>query len=698
MNASRRAGGNPMSFGLRLRNHPLAAILIVAAALRLGVFFFFATDARLFYEPDTPGYWNSALALLKQGTFLQSPDPGAAPETFRTPGYPAFMAGVFALFGQRAAAVILIQIALALATIYLTYWLAARAFHPYAGLWAAALVALDPTHIYHNNLLLTETLYAFLLVAGIYCLWKFTEDGNWALPALSGLLIAASVLARPFGVFVWVGVIIFLVVALARKPPRLIVALLVWGVAYGAPVGAWMLRNQKIAGAASVATIGGYNLLESRAASVRMLESGMSFEEAKNDLYRELQKLEQASQGKRWTEGQRQEEAAQLAKRIILEHPGLFAWAAVKSFFALHFGANAAFYQALFHRRTELGPLPAWEKPVFGIWAVAQWAALSAVYALGLIGLVWTWRSRSWKQFSLFLFLTLYPAVLLIGACTAHSRYRMSSDPYFAALAGAGIAAFAFRLRLRPRALPPLPKKVRTLVCIPVYNEKEKIKRLLDEFTFDAVDRVVLADDGSNDGTEDLIHQYPVEIIRHEVNMGVGAGIRDVINYGRRNGYHVIVVMAGNGKDDPKEIRQVMRPVIEEGAVYVQGSRFLERGYHENTPLFRWIAIQLYSAIFNLFSPHRCTDLTNGFRAYRLDFFDEPGVDIGQKWLERYELEYYIHFKAFVLGYPVAEVAVHKRYPAKTSKQRASYSKIRPFQDWWKMIRPMVYLFLRVKR
>ena len=52
------------------------------------------------------------------------------------------------------------------------------------------------------------------------------------------------------------------------------------------------------------------------------------------------------------------------------------------------------------------------------------------------------------------------------------------------------------------------------------------------------------------------------------------------------------------------------------------------------------------------------SDVTNGFRAYRMSLLDDPRVDLSQDWLGRYELEYYLHYKVLSLGYRYAEVPV----------------------------------------
>jgi dolichol-phosphate mannosyltransferase len=85
--------------------------------------------------------------------------------------------------------------------------------------------------------------------------------------------------------------------------------------------------------------------------------------------------------------------------------------------------------------------------------------------------------------------------------------------------------------------------------------------------------------------------------------------------------------------------------------------------------------------------------VTNGFRAYKVSLFDDPKINIWQAWLSTYELEYYIHFWVLRLKYKFAEVPVSKIYPSKKK-----YSKIRPFLDWWPIIKPLFYLLLRIRK
>jgi hypothetical protein len=91
----------------------------------------------------------------------------------------------------------------------------------------------------------------------------------------------------------------------------------------------------------------------------------------------------------------------------------------------------------------------------------------------------------------------------------------------------------------------------------------------------------------------------------------------------------------------------------------------------------------------------RCTDVTNGFRSYKLELFDDERINIWQNWLDEYELEYYIHYKVLTLGYKTKEVPISKIY---SHKNKGGYSQISPFRDWWKIVGPLIYLKLGVKK
>jgi dolichol-phosphate mannosyltransferase len=231
----------------------------------------------------------------------------------------------------------------------------------------------------------------------------------------------------------------------------------------------------------------------------------------------------------------------------------------------------------------------------------------------------------------------------------------------------------------------------RVAAVLPLFNEGVAAADLVRRMPATIVATYVV-DDGSTDDGPALAEAAGATVIRMGRNRGVGAAIRAGLDAARAAGSDAVVVMAASGKDRPEEIPHLLA-ALEAGDDYIQGSRFMAGGASVNLPLARGLMIHAFTLMFRILTGFAGTDVTNGFRAYRLSLLDDPRIRVDQKWLDRYELEYYIHWKAITLGYRVREVAVSKTYPARSR----NYSKIRPVVDWWHMVRPALLLALHLR-
>jgi dolichol-phosphate mannosyltransferase len=90
----------------------------------------------------------------------------------------------------------------------------------------------------------------------------------------------------------------------------------------------------------------------------------------------------------------------------------------------------------------------------------------------------------------------------------------------------------------------------------------------------------------------------------------------------------------------------------------------------------------------------KITDSTNGFRGIRTDMVKDGRINLDQKWLDQYELEPYLFYKAIKCGFKVKEVPVAKIYPSKEE----GYTKMKPFVGWWSILRPLIYLACGIKK
>ena len=241
------------------------------------------------------------------------------------------------------------------------------------------------------------------------------------------------------------------------------------------------------------------------------------------------------------------------------------------------------------------------------------------------------------------------------------------------------------------------------LVSPVAFNEHIKLKNAIDRFLA-ARKKIafpldyLIVDDGSTDGTTSMIEGYKdqgVQTIKHAKRSGVGCAIRTAIKHAIKNKYDILVIMAGNDKDNPHEIPRLLAPIVDENYDLVQGSRYLAGGgLGGDMPAYRKFATRLHPWLFTFITGTKMTDTTNGFRAFKLSLFSDERINIDQDWLNCYELEPYLLFKTARLGYQMKEAAVTKIYPPK----KLGYTKMQPFVGWWSILRPLFFLGLGIKK
>jgi dolichol-phosphate mannosyltransferase len=234
------------------------------------------------------------------------------------------------------------------------------------------------------------------------------------------------------------------------------------------------------------------------------------------------------------------------------------------------------------------------------------------------------------------------------------------------------------------------------LVILPAYNEAGKIGRVVEKVKkVGIVDSILVVDDCSSDSTSQEAREAGAMVIRHETNRGVGAGIRTGMKYGRDKKFNIAVILSGDDQHEPREIPAVIEPILKNEYDFIQGSRRMKGGKVVNDRPFRMITTQLYSLFFSILVGRRITDATNGFRAFRLSIFDDPVFNIDQTWLDRYELEPYILFKAIrSRNIRLKESPITIYY----HQGRKQFTKMKPFRDWWRLAKPLLYLGLRLRK
>ena len=232
-------------------------------------------------------------------------------------------------------------------------------------------------------------------------------------------------------------------------------------------------------------------------------------------------------------------------------------------------------------------------------------------------------------------------------------------------------------------------------VVIPVYNEEVKLRSVLSRCQSAGVQKLIVVDDGSTDGSVAVAQEFATSVITLGCTKGVGAALREGIFQTTSEAVPYCVIMAGNDKDEPNEIQRLLAPLRDGRADFVQGSRWLSGGsIGGDMPNYRKWATKLHPQLFSCAVGKRVTESTNGFRAFRCDLLEDKRINLEQRWLDGYELEPYLLFKTIKLGYRHTEIPCSKIYPAKT----LGVTKMRPILDWWSILRPIFFLWTGWKK
>ncbi len=155
----------------------------------------------------------------------------------------------------------------------------------------------------------------------------------------------------------------------------------------------------------------------------------------------------------------------------------------------------------------------------------------------------------------------------------------------------------------------------RFLTALPVYNEAKHVTAVLDEVAKYATD-VLVVDDGSTDGTRELLAQRDdIDIVLHEKNRGYGAALQTAFEYAILHRYDVIVTIDCDGQHEPQRIAQLACDCSE--VEILSGSRYLDLDQStEHVPTDRRQINQTITSELNERLGLNITDAFCGFKAY----------------------------------------------------------------------------------
>jgi len=176
-----------------------------------------------------------------------------------------------------------------------------------------------------------------------------------------------------------------------------------------------------------------------------------------------------------------------------------------------------------------------------------------------------------------------------------------------------------------------LPMKLS--IIIPVYNERETLAELTGRVKAvelqDIVKEIILIDDGSTDGTRNLIASELKEIVDRVIlqpkNQGKGAALR--AGFAAATG-DVLVVQDADLEYDPQEYGKLLKPILDGQADVVYGSRFTGEGPHRVLFFWHYVGNKFLTLVSNMFTNLNLTDMETCYKMFRKEVLE--GITIQQ--------------------------------------------------------------------
>jgi len=195
---------------------------------------------------------------------------------------------------------------------------------------------------------------------------------------------------------------------------------------------------------------------------------------------------------------------------------------------------------------------------------------------------------------------------------------------------------------------------MRLSVIIPTYNERDTIEEVLKKvLSLEIPIEVIVVDDGSEDGTREILEKFKDERLRvlfHDRNMGKGGAVRTGISVARGE---IAVIQDADLEYDPLELPKVIEPIVNGDSDVVYGSRFLGRGQFLRRS---YLANRFLTFLTNLLFGGKVSDMETCYKAMKTFILKRLRIEAN-----RFDMEPEITGKLLKMGYKIREVPITYR-------------------------------------
>ena len=203
-----------------------------------------------------------------------------------------------------------------------------------------------------------------------------------------------------------------------------------------------------------------------------------------------------------------------------------------------------------------------------------------------------------------------------------------------------------------------------SIVIIPTYNEKENIEKIIRAvFALDKSFHILIIDDGSPDGTADIVKGLMDEefnnrlfIIERSGKLGLGTAYITGFKWALEHSYNYVFEMDADFSHDPNDLPRLYSACAEEGYDVAIGSRYISGVNVVNWPIGRVLMSYFASKYVRFVTGFNVHDTTAGFKCYRRQVLET--IELDKVRFKGYAFQIEMKYTAYKIGFKIKEVPV----------------------------------------
>lgn len=428
------------------------SLFLLALILRLTLFMIASSDESRFIRPDTMTYVRPAVNVVDHGAFSASPEEPLEPEFDVTPGFPAFIMGIYAIFGRSIVQIALLLLIIDSTVPVILFRIGERWRSWKVGAAAGTIYAVSLLPIISSQHVLSDSLFTFFLSLQILFFLRFFREGRTRDLLVMVLLLGTMTMIRPTASY-WIFILLGLLLMVRPLPgnhrwKRIFISALIFA-AICAP---WIARNVHQGAGFRLVTNSAKTVRYYFAAAVEAENTGVPAGTIRNEWKAADLKYFEGNPELFPDVDSRTNYKTQKGLEIIRNDPVVFIKLSAKPY--VLFPAVDAFYEHIGVSAGGKGTLDVLTRQ--GPWAavvhyfdgktwllipVLPWILILGITYLACVrGLYICIREKDRGALLSFVFFALY-YIALLGPLTL-SRYRLPAMPAIALMAGLGITSW----------------------------------------------------------------------------------------------------------------------------------------------------------------------------------------------------------------------------------------------------------------